>query len=349
LKIIVLYEELAWYFVNCLNVLAKNHDCAITVFCKKTNPNAPFQFNYIHPKIKFINRDEYSAIQLIEKTKLICPDAIFICGWTHKPYISLLKKAGIKNCVLGLDNLWSGSLKQIFGSVYFRISLKKYIKKAFVPGSLQYHFAKKLGFKDSFILKGAYCCDYSLFHKFYTQNQSLKKNSFPKRFLFVGRYETVKGIEILWSAFTELLEETKTDWELWCLGKGNVAPFQHPKIKHFGFMQQDELNTIIKNTGVFVLPSVFEPWGVVVHEYTTAGFPLICSDKVGANDTFLKEAVNGFSFKANDKKDLKNKLLKIIEMSDEGLNLMSENSAKISSSITPEIWASNFFNLLQNG
>lgn len=349
LKIIVLYEELAWYFINCLNTLAENTEITITVFSKKVNVIAPFEFKNKHKNIVIHNREDFTENELIQKSKQINPDAIFLCGWIYKPYLTLIKSLNTKNCILGLDNQWSGSLRQIFGSVYFRIVFKKQIKSAFVPGNLQFKFAQKLGFSEKHIAKSIYCCDYSLFQKFYIQNQSLKKISFPKRFLYVGRYETEKGIETLWKAFTELLEEKKTDWELWCLGKGSISPMQHPKIKHFGFMQQDELNDIIKNTGVFVLPSVFEPWGVVVHEYTTAGFPIICSDKVGANDTFLKETVNGFSFKANDKNDLKNKLLKIIEMSDEELNLMSENSSKISSIITPEIWAANFINLLQNG
>lgn len=348
MKIIVLYEELAWYFVNCLNALAENHGVTITVFSKKVNAIAPFEFKNIHKNIVIHDREDFTGDKLIKESRRINPDAIFLCGWIYKPYLTLIKALKVKNCVLGLDNQWSGSLRQLLGSIYFRTFLKKQIKYAFVPGNLQYNFARKLGFTKEHIAKSLYCCDYSLFQKFYTQNQFLKKTSFPKRFLYVGRYETEKGIETLWSAFTELLEETNTDWELWCLGKGSIKPMQHPKIKHFGFVQQDELNDVIKNTGVFVLPSIFEPWGVVVHEYTTAGFPIICSNKVGANETFLKEAVNGFSFEANDKNDLKNKLLKIIEISDEELNLMSENSSKISSVITPDIWAANFINLLQN-
>jgi glycosyltransferase involved in cell wall biosynthesis len=348
LKIIVLYEELAWYFVNCLNVLAENHACSITVFCKKTNPNAPFEFKYIHPRITIKNRGEFSTQQLLIETEQIKPNAIFLGGWIYKPYLAVIKAGLTTNCILGIDNQWTGSLKQLLGSLYFRITLKSFINNVFVPGKLQFMFAQKLGFSEKHIAIGAYCCDYSLFHKNYIENKQFKQNSFPKRFLFVGRYVKEKGITQLWEAFAEIQKETPNDWDLWCLGTGEIPAIKHPKIKHFGFKQPNELTNIIKNSGVFVLPSIFEPWGVVVHEYAAAGFPLLCSDKVGAIDTFLKEGINGFIFQAGNKEALKINLKKFIEMSQEELNLMSKYSAEISAVITPEIWADSFMKLYQN-
>jgi len=349
LKIVVLYEELAWYFVNCLNVLANDHNSSITVFCKKTNPNAPFQFKFVHPNITINDRSTFSETALLNEVKKIGPDTIFLGGWIYKPYLEVIKKSGIKNCILGIDNQWNGSLKQMLGSIYFKLTLKPYIQSVYVPGSSQFTFAKKLGFTQDKISKGAYCCDVDLFHKAYEENKLAKQTSFPKRFLFVGRYAKEKGIELLWEAFTELQQEAPNDWELWCLGAGDILPAQHLKIKHFGFKQPNELDDIIKNTGVFVLPSLFEPWGVVVHEYAAAGFPLLCTDKVGAIDTFLQDKKNGFIIEAGDKNALKINLKKFIAMSQEELNLMSENSAKISSLITPQIWAGNFIKLYKNG
>jgi glycosyltransferase involved in cell wall biosynthesis len=349
LKIVVLYEELAWYFVNCLNVLAHDHNCSITVFCKKTNPNAPFLFKYVHSDIIIKDRSGFSETDLLQEVQNITPNVIFLGGWIYKPYLNVIKKSGIKNCILGIDNQWNGSFKQILGSIYFKLNLKSYINTVFVPGISQFTFAKKLGFAEDKISTGAYCCDYEFFRNAYEENKESKQVSFPKRFLFVGRYVKEKGITQLWDAFTELQKETPTDWELWCLGAGEILPVQHPKIKHFGFKQPGELGDIIKNTGVFVLPSLFEPWGVVVHEYATGGFPLLCSDKVGAIDTFLQDKKNGFIIASADKDAIKINLKKFIAMSQEELNLMSENSARTASLITPQLWAINFIKLYKNG
>lgn len=335
--------------MNCLNVLAKNHACSITVFCKKTNPNAPFEFKYVHPQISIKDRAEYTKEELLTVTSSLKPDIIFLGGWIYKPYLSVIKSGISKTCILGLDNQWLGNIKQLLGSLFFRMALKPYINKVFVPGNLQFMFAKKLGYPDKNISLGAYSCDYEMFHNYFEENKLLKQNLFPKRFLFVGRYVKEKGISDLWEAFKEIQEETPNDWELWCLGTGEILPMQHQKIKHFGFKQPNDLFEIIRNTGVFVLPSVFEPWGVVVHEYAAAGFPMICSDKVGAIDAFLKEGENGFVFPAGNKEALKINLRKFIDMSQEELNLMSEYSAKISSVITPEIWADTFIKFYKNG
>ena len=47
-------------------------------------------------------------------------------------------------------------------------------------------------------------------------------------------------------------------------------------------MQPEDLLAFMSTGKAFVLPSTFEPWGVAVHEFAAAGYPLILSDAVGA-------------------------------------------------------------------
>ena len=112
-------------------------------------------------------------------------------------------------------------------------------------------------------------------------------------------------------------------------------------------MQPKDLSTYIRETGVFILPSHFEPWGVVVHEYTAAGFPIICSDEVGAREIFVDNKLNGYIYKAGNVNQLKESLKKMIDKSDEGLFEMSECSAEKSKQITPEIWANKLIELFK--
>jgi glycosyltransferase involved in cell wall biosynthesis len=144
-----------------------------------------------------------------------------------------------------------------------------------------------------------------------------------------------------------LQDEQPNDWELWCLGTGDLKPVEHPKIKHFGFVQPLELNQFIKESGVFVLPSRFEPWGVVVHEFAAAGFPLLLSDAVGAKEQFLKIGQNGFSFKENSVSQLKSALTKYIQLSNQDLVKMAQVSNELSKSITPETWVKTISKILK--
>lgn len=346
MKILVLYEELALYLVNGFNVFAQNNECEILIISKKVNSIAPFKFGELNHRISIKEREEFSGPELVNLATKFSPDMIFLGGWIYKPYLNIVKKLNVK-ALIAFDNQWNGSLRQIIGSLYFKLTLKRYISKAFVAGKKQSEFARRLGFTSSNITEGLYCCDHDLFSS-YSKFKIGSTEPFPKRFLFVGRYVKEKGIEELWSAFIDLQKEQPSDWELWCLGKGDIKPVEHERIKHFGFLQPSEMEKVVKNTGVFVLPSSFEPWGVVVHEYASAGFPLLCSDRVGANDMFLSENINGFTFKAENIDELKKNLNKFTSMSDIELRRMAFESFVLASKLTPYIWAEKLLSIVRS-
>jgi glycosyltransferase involved in cell wall biosynthesis len=339
MRLLVLYEELAGYFISSIAHFAQTTKIDVVIMHKSSNVVAPFKLEsstYIQLK----NRDEISEQELYQFVNTLQPNYLFCGGWAHKPYLKICKSfKGNIPIVVGFDNQWIGNLKQQLAALYAKVYFKKLFDKAFVPGGLQKKFAQKIGFKEKDILLGAYCCDYQLFSNLYTDTQKKKHENFPKVFLYTGRYSQEKGITDLWNAFVEL--EDHKNWELWCVGVGVIPPIKHPKIKHFGFVQPKELAPIIEKSGVFILPSHFEPWGVVVHEYTAAGFPVLCSTKVGASEVFLEDNVNGYSFTPGNKNEIKNVLNKVIQMDETKLIEMSQKSHQISQKITNDSWTNS--------
>lgn len=346
MKFLVLYEELASYFLTCLNHLAETSDCKILLYMKKVNPVAPFDFSDLHKNITVIEREKVSEQEFINSIKTFSPDFTYVSGWMHKPYLNVIKQLRLKNVIMGFDNQYTGSLKQLLGAVYFKLNLKKYIKGAFVPGQSQKTFAKKLGFIEENISLNVYCCDHKLYSSYYDQTKTQKQKQFPKRLIFVGRYIHEKGIDTLWESFIELQNEMPNEWELWCVGKGAIEPISHPKIKHLGFIQPKDLLPTIQQTAVFVLPSFFEPWGVALHEFAAAGFPIISTPKVGATEVFVNEGKNGFLIEANNKTSLKTALKKMLSLADKDLFTMGEESVKLGAKITPEIWKQSLLKLV---
>ena len=158
MKILVLYEELALYLVNGFNVLAKKNKCEILIVSKKINSVAPFKFDNIHKNITVKERESFSEEELLNLSIQFKPDFIFLGGWIHKPYLNIVKTLNIKT-VIAFDNQWRGTLRQIFGCLYFKRKLKKYISNAFVAGQKQFEFARRLGFDDNNITKGLYCIE----------------------------------------------------------------------------------------------------------------------------------------------------------------------------------------------
>ncbi|MBL0119976.1 MAG: glycosyltransferase [Saprospiraceae bacterium] len=86
-----------------------------------------------------------------------------------------------------------------------------------------------------------------------------------------------------------------------------------------------------------------EPWGVVIHEFAIAGFPIICSDACGASDVFVRDGYNGYTFKKNDKVSLKRVLKKVLNLPNEQLCMMAHRSHILGGYLTPEMWAATAY------
>lgn len=336
MKFLFLYTEIAEYFLACCNELTKQGEVHIVRW--PVNKEAPFQFS-INEKIKIYNKRDYNQNQLKQLVETINPDVIVCSGWIDKDYLKITKRYFRKiPTVMTCDTPWTGGLKQRLAMIISRFTLLNIFSHAWVPGHIQKQYALNLGFQDMNIATHFYSCDFDHFESIYQSQKTQKQIQFPKRFIYVGRYYEFKGVKELWRAFIELQTEEPNDWELWCLGVGDIEPIEHPKIKHFGFVQPKDMANYTSQTGVFVLPSRFEPWGVVVHEFAASGFPLLLSNKVGAKEQFLHEGKNGFIFKSENANDLKQTLKKIIQTKDAELWNMSVYSHHLSKTITPKFW-----------
>lgn len=342
--ILFLYTELAGYFLACARELGRLAD--VHVIHWPVNDEAPFEFSD-QDGVKMYPKADHVGSALSELIRGIDPDVIVCSGWVDKEYKAICKvyKKSIP-VVVCVDNQWRGSVKQRVASTLSSVLIKPYFNHAWVPGSRQNEFVSKLGFGADKILTGFYCADMDRFTKAHTANAEAKKASFPHRFLYVGRYAEEKGVEALWQAFTNAVDGTDSDWELWCLGVGDIAPMEHPKIRHFGFVQPEELGSYIAQTGVFVLPSKFEPWGVVLQEYAAAGFPLLATSEVGATTEFLKDGVNGLVMHDHRVETIEAALNDIMQMTDEQLIEMGNRSVKAAASITPEKWSQTILKLV---
>lgn len=346
MRVLILYEELSGYFISCVNTFAEKSNAEVHLFRKEINDVAPFDFQP-SSKVHIYSRSEYDSKKLLQIVEAIKPDAVLCGGWIYKPYMYVARvcRKSIP-VILAFDNKWENTLKQNILAIFGRYYLKKHFSCCWVPGKKQAKFANRIGYADKDIHLGVYSADFVMFNNYYKNAIGDKRNRFPKRFIFSGRYTSAKCIDLLWKAFSELQAENPRDWELWCLGKGDLPAFAHPLIKHFGFVQPKDMQRFITETGVFILPSQFEPWGVVVHEFAIAGFPLVCSTDVGAAELFLREGENGFIFNANNIYELKNAMNKIMSLSDKQLFEMGERSVELALQITPDSWSQTLISII---
>ena len=141
---------------------------------------------------------------------------------------------------MAMDTPWSGSFKQVTLSLLSMNYFAKRFNYVWVPGLKQKKFAKKLGFSDNHVLDGFYSGDVNLFKKYYEDSVHLKRKSFPKVFLFLGRYINNKSIHELCAAFQKtchLIMSMIGNYGVLERVKNGINRIKHPKIKHLGFLQ----------------------------------------------------------------------------------------------------------------
>lgn len=127
------------------------------------------------------------------------------------------------------------------------------------------------------------------------------------RVLFSGRLAAEKRVDLALDAFACLAAD-RPAWDLVLLGDGPLAASLQARarslgarVRFLGFQSRPELlAAVYRSSHVLVLPSDYEPWGVVVNEARAAGLALVCSDVVGAAADLLRDGVDGRMFPAGD-------------------------------------------------
>jgi glycosyltransferase involved in cell wall biosynthesis len=75
--------------------------------------------------------------------------------------------------------------------------------------------------------------------------------------------------------------------------------FAH-RVRFLGFVNQSQLPSVYCAADLFVLPSLFEPFGLVVNEAMLCGLPVVVTDRVGAKFDLVRPEENGYVFPAGD-------------------------------------------------
>ena len=334
MKILILYRELAGYTLECLNKLAANHSLLVVHY--PINKEAPFNFEF-NAAIQLESKSELTSAKIIEFN----PNFILCSGWSDPEYIDWVKALN-KPTALAFDTIWQSNLKFVLGSFYFRFKYKKLFRFAFIPGNSQSETSYKLGFSTKTTLSGFYTCEDVFRH-----NQKALTKS--KELWCIARYIPNKNINFLCESFLSIPPNERSGWTLNIAGTGELFPnrIEDEAIVHHGFIQPKELSIKLEKATAFVLPSLYEPWGVVVHEMATLGKPLILSNVVGAKQDLLVEGTNGYSFSPHSKYELKVQLLKIFSAPHDALQAMGNHSAEIARKYSSDIWVSQFTKMLE--
>jgi len=137
-------------------------------------------------------------------------------------------------------------------------------------------------------------------------------------FLYVGRLEPPKDIAGLLEAFAELSRQSERA-HLCMVGDGTLRPMVEsaasrlPRLHYLGRLSGESLWDTYAAADVLVLPSVFEPWGLVINEAMAIGLPVIASDRVGCVEDLVVDGRTGIVVEAGSRVSLASAMLRLAE------------------------------------
>lgn len=147
------------------------------------------------------------------------------------------------------------------------------------------------------------------------ENKTLSKDHL--KFLFLGRLETEKGIDLLMTAFSRLNDK---NWKLTVAGRGDVHRYKkvakelnmEEKIEFTGKVRHKKVQELLNSVDVLVFPYRFENFPITVIEGMAYKLAVV-SSSVSMIPEFITDGENGLLFPPGDVEELTKALKKVIE------------------------------------
>ncbi len=154
--------------------------------------------------------------------------------------------------------------------------------------------------------------------------------------LYAGRFAPQKNLALLLRVLAGRQRRGRPPLLLALVGDGPEKPGLQQVLRReglrgvylFGFQSQSELARFYCTADALMLPSLVEPWGLVVNEAMACGLPVLVSRAAGCVADLLEEGGNGFSFDPRDPGSLDQCLERFSALDPAGLAAMGTCSAE---------------------
>lgn len=170
----------------------------------------------------------------------------------------------------------------------------------------------------------------------------------PHYMLTVARFVPEKNLARLIDSYRLYVKQTSHPWNLVLVGDGPQMSALQAQVRKAGlqglvsfpgFRQYSELPEYYAHASAFVLPSLSEPWGLVVNEAMACGLPVAVSTRCGCAPELVEPGGNGYIFDPEDINAIAAVMTTLTSRSDAELQAMGHRSQDIISRWTPDTFA----------
>ncbi|OKO92452.1 glycosyl transferase, group 1 [Geobacillus proteiniphilus] len=327
-------------------LVKKGYDCDIVYYTDESKSHEQTIYTYRKnrlsiiwmPALKFLSNGIY--LKVLKKSFLDKYD--YIITTEYNQIMTYLLSILCKDKLILYHGPYKDNSKKLVQKVYDTFFLKtiaKNIKYAFAKSKLAEEYLRNKGFKkvqtlgvglDTSRFESGELVDVSNEIK-----EKLDNIRDKKVLLYVGKLEERRNIKFLFNVFYKL-RKLNEDVILLVVGDGKQddveAYFMYAKqlgiehdINHIKKVSQEHLKYIYEKADVFLLPTKYDPFGMVLLESMYFGVPVVSSVNGGAV-TIIDNEINGFIIETFDEDLWVNKISLLL--GNESLRAQFSNNGK---------------------
>jgi len=292
-------------------------------FGRELKWDVPLLEGYAHTFVPNITRKQtlhgfFDLVNPTMGTELIRwgADVVIVHGYAYSTMHIVMahcRVAGIPVLMRGESNLLPKRTLAIRAAKSVAaLGLRSVLAGAVAIGTLNAHYWRSYGLPEDTIFLAPYSVDNAYFasradtarERAATWRQELHLTPETRVVGYAAKLSKVKDCATLIRAFGEA---AVPDTALVIAGDGTLraelealaASFPLAKIHFLGFLNQSDMPAAYAISDLFVLPSNFEPWGLVINEAMNLGCPVAVSEAVGCAPDLVGPD-NGWVFPVGD-------------------------------------------------
>jgi Glycosyltransferase len=164
------------------------------------------------------------------------------------------------------------------------------------------------------------------------EKQNLRKSlglDEKKTVITVTRFITRKRVDVLIKAWSKIQQE----YQLIIVGSGDleqeyknlVKELELHNVNFTGYLNKKEVMQYMRASDLFVLPTDYDPWGLVVNEALSCGLPVVTTEGCIAGLELIQNGINGYLVPVHDSEALYLIMEKVLS-DEKHLELLSEQA-----------------------
>jgi glycosyltransferase involved in cell wall biosynthesis len=352
----ILTQIMAPYRIPVFNLLAQDPGLDVNVlFAAESEPHRRwpryedeirFSYEVLPEYLRFRQKTSWTHLSrgLIRRFLRYRPDIVIAGGWDQLSHLS----AYVFRHVFHYKFVWwvESTGQDVRPGSRAREAIKRWVvpraDAVLVSGTASRRYAETLGAREVFVAPNA------VDNERFRAARSPESKLMPFTFVFVGRLAEEKGIYDLFRAWRMV---TDRDLRLVVVGDGPLKGYvertaaRDGSILFRGHKDRDEVALLLGSADALVLPSLSEPWGLVINEAMASGLPIITTTIVGAADDLVRHGENGLVVPPADPAALA-RAMEEVSASREKAQRMGLRSLELVESHSPEASAAGFRRLV---